>query len=160
MDIDRSTLCYIKSRGRILLLYRCKKKNDVNEGKWIGVGGHIEVSETPLECVKREIYEETGLKTSSCDYRGIVTFIQNDTYCEEMHLFTATPDLPSGYNYENLPDCDEGILKWVPEDEAEDLPTWEGDKIFIRLIRENKPFFRLRLSYYGDKLVDSSVSYD
>ena len=57
----RSTLCYIEREGKLLLLYRNKKENDPNEGKWIGVGGKIEEGETPDECVLREVMEETGL---------------------------------------------------------------------------------------------------
>jgi len=63
----RSTLCYIEKDGKVLLLYRNKKENDPNEGKWIGVGGKIEEGETPDTCVMREVMEETGLKLT--DYR-------------------------------------------------------------------------------------------
>lgn len=41
------------------MLYRNKKKNDINEGKWIGIGGKFENSETPIECMLREVKEET-----------------------------------------------------------------------------------------------------
>ena len=35
-----TTLCYIEHDGQYLMLHRIKKENDINEGKWIGVGGH------------------------------------------------------------------------------------------------------------------------
>ena len=54
-----STLCYIEKDNKYLMLHRIKKKNDVNEGKWIGVGGHFEADESPEECVLREVKEET-----------------------------------------------------------------------------------------------------
>ena len=31
------------------MLYRNKKENDLNEGKWIGVGGKFEEKESPME---------------------------------------------------------------------------------------------------------------
>ncbi|MDE7162441.1 MAG: NUDIX domain-containing protein, partial [Anaeroplasmataceae bacterium] len=60
-----TTLCYIEDEGKYLMLYRNKKKQDVNQGKWIGVGGHKEDGETIEECLLREVYEETGLKLLS-----------------------------------------------------------------------------------------------
>ena len=56
-----TTLCYIEHDGAYLMLHRVKKKNDLNEGKWVGVGGHLEPGETPEMCVRREVLEETGL---------------------------------------------------------------------------------------------------
>ena len=60
--MQMTTLCYIEKDDKYLMLHRIKKKNDINEGKWIGVGGHAEGSESPEECLKREVQEETGLK--------------------------------------------------------------------------------------------------
>lgn len=56
-----TTLCYIKDNNKTLMLHRIKKQNDIHEGKWNGLGGHIEQGETPEECVIREVYEESGL---------------------------------------------------------------------------------------------------
>ena len=52
-----STLCYLEKEGAYLMLHRVKKKNDLNEGKWIGVGGKFEEKESPEECARREIFE-------------------------------------------------------------------------------------------------------
>ena len=75
-----TTLCYIEKDGKYLMLHRVKKHNDINEGKWIGVGGHAENQETPEECLVREVKEETGLTLTSYRFRGLVTFISNE--CE------------------------------------------------------------------------------
>ena len=85
-----TTLCYIKNeKNEYLLLHRIKKENDLNEGKWIGVGGKFEADESPEECVLREVKEETGLVLTSWRFRGLVTFISARGESEYMSLFTA-----------------------------------------------------------------------
>ena len=38
-------------------------------------------------------------------------------------------------------DCSEGVLEWVDKTAVEDLPIWEGDKLFFRLLADDSPFF-------------------
>ena len=130
-----STLCYIEKDGKYLMLHRTVKKNDVNKDKWIGVGGHFEVDESPEECLLREVKEETGYTLTSYQYRGIVTFVSGGGVTEYMSLFTA-----DGFKGEPIP-CDEGELEWVDIEEVWHLNIWEGDKIFFRLLDEQKEFF-------------------
>jgi len=146
------TLCYIENeREEYLMLHRVKKKNDVNQDKWIGVGGKFEDKESPEECLLREVKEETGLTLTDYRFRGIVTFASDGWETEYMHLYTA-----SGYEGA-IKECDEGNLEWVKKSEVENLPIWEGDKIFFRLLEEKRPFFSLKLSYEGDKLVYAAL---
>lgn len=84
-----STLCYIEREGKYLMLHRTIKENDVNHGKWIGVGGHFEVDESPEECLLREVEEETGYRLVRWQFRALVTFVSGDGVTEYMHLFTA-----------------------------------------------------------------------
>ena len=148
-----STLCYIENpTGEYLMLHRVKKKNDLNRDKWIGVGGKFEPDESPDECLLREVREETGLTLTDYRCRGIVTFVSTEAETEYMHLFTAT-----GY-VGTLKDCDEGVLEWLHKDRLAALPQWEGDKIFLRLIRDaDTPFFSLKLRYEGEKLVYAAL---
>jgi 8-oxo-dGTP diphosphatase len=141
------TLCYIQREDDYLMLHRVKKENDLNHDKWIGVGGKFEDGESPEECVKREALEETGLTLLDPALRGIVTFVSDTWDTEYMFLYTCTAFTGS------LTDCDEGVLEWVPKSRVCDLPIWEGDKIFFRLLNENAPFFSLKLKYEGDTLV-------
>ena len=147
-DYFNCTLCYIENdRDEYLMLHRVKKKNDVNQDKWIGVGGKFEPGESPEECLLREVWEETGYTLTSYRLRGIVTFQADPWPAEYMYLYTA-----GGFTGQPR-ECDEGDLQWVPKDQIEDLPIWEGDKVFFRLLREDRPFFSLKLVYSGDQLV-------
>lgn len=147
-----TTLCYIENADSYLMLHRIKKKNDINQDKWIGVGGHFEAGESPEDCLLREVKEETGLTLTDWCFRGIVTFVSDIYETEYMCLYTA-----EGYTGE-LIDCDEGTLEWVPKAQVEQLPTWEGDRIFLRLLAEGAPFFSLKLVYQGDTLVQSVLN--
>ena len=40
--MKETTLCYIKENDKVLMLYRNRKEQDMNQGKWIGVGGKLE----------------------------------------------------------------------------------------------------------------------
>ena len=140
-----TTLCYVEREGKYLMLHRVKKENDINRDKWIGIGGKFEPGESPEDCLLREAYEETGLTVTRYRYRGIVTFVSGDD-TEYMHLFTA-------HGFEGtLKTCDEGELEWIDKGKLLELTLWEGDKIFLRLLEEDIPFFSLKLVYDGDKL--------
>ena len=56
------TVCYIEKDDEVLMLYRNKKENDINEGKWIGVSGHVEKNESPYDCIVREVKEKKMMK--------------------------------------------------------------------------------------------------
>lgn len=144
--IINSTLCYIEKGGAYLMLHRVKKENDLNRDKWLGIGGKLEDGESPYDCILREVYEETLLKLTDPKYRGLVTFVTEDGYTELMHLFTCNQFTGE------IGECSEGELEWVQIDKISLLPIWEGDKIFFKLLKENRPFFSLKLYYRGDEL--------
>lgn len=149
-----TTLCYIEQDGKYLMLHRTKKKKDINGGKWIGVGGHLEEGEAPEDCLEREVLEETGLSLTSYTFRGLITFISDQQETELMCLFTA-----DGFEGQ-LRECNEGELAWIPKDEVLSLPTWEGDAVFLEILLRDEPcFFTLRLAYEGDKLVDKKLRF-
>jgi len=141
-----TTLCYIEKENKYLMLHRIKKENDINKDKWIGIGGKFEDKESPEDCLLREVQEETGLTLNSYEYRGIVTFISDEYPTEYMHLFKS-----SSFCGE-LKECDEGVLEWVDKEFVLNLPLWEGDKIFLKLLDKEVPFFSLKLEYIGDRL--------
>lgn len=152
----QSTLCYIEHEENYLMLHRTKKEHDANRDKWIGIGGKFEDKESPEDCVLREVREETGMVLSEYRYRGIVTFVSDEWETEYMHLFTAqAPEESLPPSGEDMPRCDEGDLEWVPKKKILQLPIWEGDRIFLRLLAEKHPFFSLKLEYRGERLVSA-----
>ena len=147
-----TTLCYIEKDDCYLMLHRVKKAVDINKDKWIGIGGHLEEGESPEECLVRETREETGLELTDYSLRGVITFVTDSYPTEYMFLYTA-----AGFSG-TLLSCDEGDLEWVPIKEVEKLPIWEGDKVFLRLLREQEEFFSLKLRYEGEKLVETKLN--
>lgn len=142
-----TTLCYIFKNNEILMLYRNKKENDLNEGKWIGVGGKFEEKESPDECLLREVKEETGLTLTKYKLRCLVTFVSDKWETEHMYVYTAT-------EFEgDLIECDEGELKWIDKDKIYDLNIWEGDKLFLKRMENEEEFFTMKVEYEGDKLI-------
>lgn len=144
-----TTLCYVEKDGKYLMLHRVKKEVDVNKDKWIGIGGHFEAGESPEECLLREAKEETGLTLTKWRFRGIVTFLAEGWDTEYMCLYTA-----DGFEG-TLQECEEGTLEWVAKEELTSLNLWEGDKIFLKLLAEESPFFSLKLRYQGDTLLEA-----
>lgn len=152
--VQLGTICYIDNGKELLLLHRNKKEHDVHRGKWISVGGKIESGESPEECAIREIKEETGLDVHRLKMVGVITFPeftpQHDWYT---YVFRVTEF--SG----EIQECDEGTLEWVPYEDVLTKPTWQGDRMFLKWILEQKPFFSAKFSYQEETLVDYSVCF-
>lgn len=147
-----TTLCHIEKDGKYLMLHRIKKKNDLNQDKWVGIGGKFEDKESPEECNFRETFEETGLILNTVKYCGIVTFVSDVWETEYMHIFYSNDF--SG----EVKECDEGKLEWVKISDIYNLPIWEGDKIFLKLIEQKADFFSLKLEYKGDTLINAVLN--
>lgn len=156
MIIDKpaelTTICYLEKNNSYLMMHRVKKNEDINKGKWIGVGGHLENGESPEECVVRETLEETGLTLNSSRLRGIITFVSNCYNPVYMFLYTS-----KDFSGSMLSNCDEGNLEWVDKDKIFDLPLWEGDKVFFKLLETRTDFFSLKLVYEEDDLVECHI---
>lgn len=135
-----TTICYIEKDGKTLMLYRNKKKNDVHEGKYVGIGGKFEFGETPEECIIREIKEETGLTVNSLRYHGLISFpkFAND---DNWYMFIfSCRDFEGEVPEDRLDDCPEGRLLWVDNDKVMDLNMWDGDRVFLEWVATKKVF--------------------
>ena len=150
-----TTLCYLEQGGKYLMMHRVKKEKDGNRDKWIGIGGHFEKGESPEECLLREVREETGLILTRYRFRGLVTFSSGD-WQEYMCLYTAD-EFAGDLTPERMKECAEGELVWVDKAAIGELNIWEGDRIFLRLLAEERPFFSLKLRCDGDRLVEAAL---
>ena len=145
-DIIDTTVVYLKRDDNYLLLYRNKKKNDINHAKWIGVGGRKEANETIDECAIRETKEETGFDIHSLKCAGEVLFIDDDLYMM-MYVYEVTDFSGSQI------DCDEGELRWIPIKDIYDYPMWEGDKAFLPKLINHESYFKMTLRYLHGELM-------
>ena len=150
--MKNTSLCYLEREGCWLMLHRIRRERDVNRDKWVGIGGHFEEGESPEDCVRREVLEETGLTLTDFRYCGIVTFVSDRWEGEYMHLFHA-----EGFTG-TLKDCDEGVLEWIPKQQVRSLPQWAGDRIFLDLMEARVPFFSLKLCYQGETLTEAVLN--
>ena len=144
-----TTLCYIERSGSYLLMLRNKKENDLNQGKWIGVGGKCEAGESPEQCVRRETLEETGLILGKIHFYGIIHFRSDTWEDEEMYLYGS-----DDFTGEVSQTCREGTLAWIAKEKILDLPVWEGDRLFLKEMLEGKQSIEMTLVYRGDELVE------
>ncbi|MGT2926615.1 NUDIX hydrolase [Streptococcus cuniculipharyngis] len=148
-----ATICYIDNGKELLLLHRNQRPDDVHYGKWISVGGKLEPGESPEECAKREVWEETGLRVKQLSLKGLVTFPKftpgHDWYT---YVFKVT-----AFEGELLATCPEGRLEWVAYEDVLTKPTWEGDYELFRWILDDYPFFSAKFSYDAGRLVDKDV---
>lgn len=151
-SVKDTTLCYITRGDEVLMLHRVKKENDLNHDKWIGVGGKFLPGEDTEACLLREVKEETGLTLTRYHYCGVIRFESDLWESENMHLFLA-----DGFTG-RLIECNEGDLQWVSREFVDQLPTWAGDRLFLRKMWAGDPFFHMTLRYEGDTLAYASLN--
>jgi 8-oxo-dGTP diphosphatase len=156
MNHKLATLAYLiyESQAQVLLLFRNKKKNDFHEGKYVGVGGRLEPGETPLECIMREIEEETGytLTSKEIDYRGYLYFdeINRDKANEDLPafnwlVFIYSAQINKKTHFKNS----EGELSWFEFNQIPYEEMWEGDRIFTPKILETSDIIQGKFLYDG-----------
>ena len=153
MKTVAATLCYVRSGGRTLMMHRNKKEGDVHRGKWNGLGGKFDAGESPDECVVREIREESGLTLLDPRLRGVLTFpaFKNG---EDWLVFIYTATRFEG----SLGACAEGDLEWVEDARLATLPLWEGDRIFLPWLDQER-FFSGKFTYLDGRLARHEVSF-
>lgn len=152
-NMKLATLCYVfdKKKNSTLMIYRNKKLNDYHEGKWNGLGGKFEQGESPEECAIREIEEECGIKVKSVKMKGFITFPLFDGK-DDWYVFLFTADDFEG----ELINSSEGHLEWIPNNKLTEINLWDGDKIFIPWLFQDK-FFSAKFVYENGKYISHSV---
>lgn len=158
-NMKKTTLCYIENKGSYLMLYRNRKPEDPNEGKWLGIGGKIEAGETPDECNFREVFEETGLRLRSAVFHGVIEFRADSYEDEDMYLYSSSDFEPADEEAARVfaeagsyepPVCTEGELAWVPREKLMGLPMWQGDREFLKELLGGAKEISMTLSYTGE----------
>ena len=153
-------LVYMERDGRYLMLNRGGKlQNDVDEGRWTGVGGRKAYRENLIDVMLREVQSTAGVTLTKWRYRGLLEFYY-DTKKEECHhyeriyLFTATD-----WEGEINADCPEGTLKWVQKGRLPRMNLRRRDRVFLKLIESDMKFFHLMLDYSPDgELMDAALN--
>lgn len=148
-----ATLCYLRNNDHTLMIHRTKKENDIHEGKWNGLGGKLEPGETPEECARREILEESGLQARELILKGVLTFPEF-ARGEDWYAFVFVVPAFEG----ELIDSPEGDLKWVPDGELLDLNLWEGDRVFLPWLDQPK-FFSGKFIYENGEFIRHEVKF-
>lgn len=123
-----ATVCYLKKGSKVLMLKYYKKWGQV----YAPPGGKFEHGETPLECVTREFYEETGLKLINPKLQGISYW--QDTAEGIIFIFTAE-------NYEGkMESSSEGELEWIDIEDLPNLRQFAQNKIFTPYLFKDELF--------------------
>ncbi|HPG57378.1 MAG TPA: 8-oxo-dGTP diphosphatase [Candidatus Wallbacteria bacterium] len=148
-----ATLCYLRKDGKTLMLHRVKKENDMHEGKYNGLGGKFEKSESPEACAAREVFEESGLIAENLILKGVITF-PKFSRGEDWYVFVFVIDKFAGKMIES----NEGNLEWIDDRELLDLNLWDGDRIFLKWLDQNK-FFSAVFNYENGILKNHSVNF-
>ncbi|MEM2216987.1 MAG: 8-oxo-dGTP diphosphatase [Thermofilaceae archaeon] len=120
-----ATLCFLEKNGKVLLI---RKKVGFGKGKLNGVGGRIEVGESPVEAAIREGVEEVSVKILELEPAGKLEFYStNDNpdwvvYIYRSKKFEGEPKPseeaePQWYDIESLPYCEmwEDDRVWLPQ---------------------------------------------
>jgi 8-oxo-dGTP diphosphatase len=129
-----STCCYVRDGGKILFLLRTKKEGLNNKQFFRGLGGKAEQGESPLDCVIREVKEESGIDINPI-WKGIVTFSKPSDNDWEAHIFIS-----EGFKGELMKSSSEGELIWVDEKDTQNLDMPEGDKKLLPLLFKEGKF--------------------
>lgn len=125
-------VCFIENGGKILFIQRQEHENSPNQ--WCLPGGGVHEDESVLQCVMREIKEETDIDLPKADLKFLrKMFLRHPDYGDysinEFYVkFDQKPEVK--VNVEEHKD-----FKWVTPDEAFKLDLIrggdEGLKIFV-----------------------------
>ena len=125
---NNSTACYLRKDNKVLM---------IKFYKWGQVyappGGKFETDETPLDCIIREFYEETGLTLINPKLQGISYW--HDSVEGIIFVFTADQ-----YDGELSYNSSEGELEWIDIDELSSINQFDQNLKFTPYLFKNEIF--------------------
>jgi 8-oxo-dGTP diphosphatase len=141
-----AVLIYARNRDRVLMIHRnaLGRPGDYHAGKWNGLGGKAEPDESPLETARRELLEESGLELPPERFRplGVVQFPNFKAHKgEDWVVFVFAADVNDAESSHAWARSEEGDLHWVPASDLLSLSLWAGDRHFLPLVIQGRPFF-------------------
>ena len=122
----------LESPGHWLML---KRYRPPNQGLYTPVGGKIKNGESPRAAAIREVQEEAGLQLRDVRYCGLLVDSSPTDYNWICFIYRSSVD------YFTPPDCNEGILTWVPIESLATLPTPVSDPYLYPRVLSGQPFF-------------------
>ncbi len=151
-----ATLGYVMSPDarQVLLVHRNKRPDDLHYGKYNGLGGKVDRHESVTDCMRREIFEESGLIAEEMRLRGTISwpgFGKNGAdwfgFIFRIERWRGTPHAGNH----------EGTLEWVAVDRIRELPLWESDQLFLPMVFDDSPaIFHGVMPYHQGRMVSWS----
>ena len=152
-----ATLGYVMSPDgkRVLMVHRNRRADDAHQGKYNGLGGKLEAGEDIVNCMRREIREESGLECDELLLRGTISWPGFGKGGEDWFGFVFRIDRFHG---ESWVENDDGPLVWVDVEKITTLPMWEGDRHFLPLVFSSARQFHGVMPYRDGRPVGWSYS--
>ena len=124
-----STVCYLKKDNKVLMIKFSKKWGQV----FAPPGGKFESGETPLDCIKREFYEETGLTLLNPRLQGI-------SYWKDSAEGIIFIYIAEEYEGELNITSSEGRLEWIKIDDLLLIKQFEQNEKFTPYLFKDELF--------------------
>ena len=123
-----SVSAIIAKRDRVLLV---KRRRDPFKGTWMFPAGFVDYGEHPVESVKREVKEETGLEVTGVTLLGV--FRSPDDYREPGHIAFFYGVEAAGSDLQTDRNENEAVA-WFSIDDPPEI-GWELHKFFMRKLQ-------------------------
>ena len=132
MRIQKTTLLFLRDENRILLAL---KKRGFGKDKYNGVGGKVELGETPEEAMLRETEEEIGVTPIKYEKVGLIDFVEfvkGEKMNVNMHVFVSS-------KWKGEPtESEEMKPKWFDISDVPYSQMFEDDKYWLPFVLQNK----------------------
>jgi len=106
-----TSIIFFNSRNEVLLVLRDDKPSIACPNMWDLPGGHVESSETPAECIVREMLEEIEVDVEGCALFRVYEFSDRTE-----HVFTQRAEV----DVERMVLHEGQMLRWFTQRETEE----------------------------------------